>query len=269
MGRNKTGYSSDTKKHLLLGAGAIFKNFNVGQDTYENAKAKIVGATQGGNEFKAVPAVRSIQVDGILGKAKDLDVIDSWDVSLTVTFLEASVQVIRAALGASKLDTTDSSYDEITADTEFKLEDYFDNITYIGTIAGAKKPVIIQLYNAINMGGLTVKGRDNAEGTIQVVFEGRYTIENQDDAPFDIYYPKMLKATPDSVTITGTASVDVAVSGAQGAVSVSSADISVATASYSSNTLEITGVAPGKTYITVTDGDENVIRVAVTVVAGE
>lgn len=269
MGRNKTGYSSDTKKHLLLGAGAIFKNFIVGTDTYENAKAKIVGATQGGNEFKAVPSVRSIRVDGILGKAKDLDVIDSWDISLTVNFIEASVPILRAALGASQIDTSDSAYDEITADTEFKVEDYFDNITFIGTIAGAKKPVIIQLFNAINMGGLSFKCQDNAEGTIQVVFEGRCTIENQDDAPFALFYPKMLKATPENVSITGTGSATVTISGGQGTVTATSANTSIATIVLSENILTITGVAAGNTYVTVADSDGNTAKIGVTVVAGE
>ena len=268
MGRNKTGYSSDTKKHLLLGAGAIFKNFNVGTDTYENAKAKIIGATQGGNEFKAVPAVRNIQVDGILGKAKDLDVIDSWDVSLTVNFIEASVQVIRAALGASKIDTTDSAYDEITADTEFKADDYIDNVTFVGTVAGAKKPIIIQLYNSINMGGLTLKGQDNAEGLVQVVFEGRYTIENQDDAPFTIFYPKMIKASSTEVAVETSASAAVTITGAQGTITATSADTSIATVSVSNDIVSISGVAAGTTYVDVADTDGNSLRIKVTVVAG-
>ena len=37
MGRNKTGLTDNTKKRLLLGAGAIFKNFVVGVDTYETS----------------------------------------------------------------------------------------------------------------------------------------------------------------------------------------------------------------------------------------
>lgn len=263
--RNKTGYSNETKKHMLLGAGAIFKNFNVGTDTYENARNKIIGATQGGNEFKAVASVRPIQVDGIIGKAVELDSIDSWDVSLTVNFIEANIDVIKAALGAADVDTSDDAYDHITGRTEFIASDYFENITFIGTIAGAAKPVIIQVRNSINTGGLNVKCQDTAEGTIQVVFEGRITVEGADEAPFDIYYPKMLKASADSVSITGTGNKTVALTGAQGTVTVASSNAGVCTASISTNTITITGVAAGKAIVTATDTDGNKVQIKVTV----
>lgn len=191
MGRNKTGFTANTKKNLLLGAGAIFKNFTVGTDTYETASAKIIGATQGGCEFSAVPSVHNVQIDGILGKASDLDVLDSWEVKLSVSFIEASQQVLKLALGASTTDTTtDDDYDIIKGNTEFTTNDYLTNVTYIGTLAGDDDPIIIQIYNAVNQGGLTIKTEDGAEGTISVTFEGRYSTSNTDSAPFAIYYPK-------------------------------------------------------------------------------
>ena len=121
MGRNKTGLTENTKKRLLLGAGAIFKNFVVGVDTYETSKSKIIAATQGGNTFEATPNTHNIQIDGILGVAADLDVIDSWSVSLECNFIETSVEVLKRALGASVVDTeSDNAYDIIQGDTEFK-----------------------------------------------------------------------------------------------------------------------------------------------------
>lgn len=191
MGRNKTGFNEATKKNLLLGAGALFKNFTVGVDTYETSKEKIIGATQGGSTFTAQPSVHNVQIDGILGRAADLDVLDSWEVSLATAFIEASKDVIMLALGASTVDTeSNEKYDIIQGDTEFKPSDYLENVTYIGTLAGDEEPIIIQVYNAINQGGLSIKTEDGTEGTISVTFEARYTSEDNDTAPFKIFYPK-------------------------------------------------------------------------------
>lgn len=189
MGR-PTGYSANTKKNLLLGAGAIYKNFVVGTDTPATATTKLIGATQGGLEFKATPSIRNIQIDGILGKVADLDVIDSWETSLSGSFIEVSTEVIRRSLAAASVDTSDSDYDVITGNTEFSSDDYLTNVTYIGTLSGSNKPVIIQIRNAIDTGGLSFKTEDGKEGTIDVTFEGRYAISDEGEPPFTIYWPK-------------------------------------------------------------------------------
>lgn len=190
MGR-PTGYSASTKKNLLLGAGALYKNFVVGTDTPSTATAKLIGATQGGLEFKATPSIRNIQIDGILGKVADLDVIDSWETSLAGSFIEINSEVIRRSLAAASVDSSDSDYDVITGNTEFSSDDYLTNITYIGTLSGSNKPVIIQVKNAIDTGGLSFKTEDGKEGTVDVTFEGRYAISDEGEPPFAIYWPKV------------------------------------------------------------------------------
>ena len=92
MGKAKSGFNKETKKNLLTGAGAFFKNFNIGVDTYESAKksGKLIGATQGGGEFKATPSIRQIEVDGVAGRAQGLEVIDSWEVSMVMNLLETT-----------------------------------------------------------------------------------------------------------------------------------------------------------------------------------
>ena len=54
-----SGFTTDTSKSLLLNAGAFFKNFVVGTDTFDGAVAggKLLGATKGGGEFSAVPEI--------------------------------------------------------------------------------------------------------------------------------------------------------------------------------------------------------------------
>lgn len=271
MGRNKTSLTANTKKRLLLGAGAFFKNFIVGVDTYETAKNKLIGATQGGGEFKAIPTVHNIQIDGILGKAADLDVIDAWETSIAVGFIEASEDVIRAALGASLIDTESSNtYDIIKGDTEFKASDYFENFAFVGTLSGSETPIIIVIKNAINMGGLTIKTEDATEGVISVTMEGRYTTEDNTEPPFEIYYPKGVDAALDivnKVTVAAGASVVVPVNNVTGTLAAESGTTAKATVTVAGNNfVVITGVAAGTAVITVSDDGETTDTCEVTVI---
>lgn len=265
--RQKTGYTGSTKRHLLLGAGAIFKNFVVGTDTYESSKSKIIGATQGGNEFKAAPVTHNIQVDGILGKAADLDVIDSWDTSLVVNFIEVTKDVICAALGATQVDASDDDYYIIKGDTKFDAEDYFENVTFIGTISGSSTPVIVQVKNAINLGGLSLKVEDGKEGVVTVTFEGRYTTDAEDEPPFAIYFPKVMTASKSTVEITGTGTATFSVAGGAGDLTVASSSTSIATATITTGTVTVTGVAAGTAIITVTDENNDTVQVKAVVSA--
>ena len=197
--RNFTGYTKETPERLLLDAGAFFKNFiynpgGTSNDTYDSAVAagKLLGATQGGGEFSAVPSIRQVEVDGVKG----LETIDSWEVYIKATILEATVDSIRVALSAAAVDTeSDPEYDIITGNPDIDLDDYIDNVTWIGTLSGSEKPVIIQIYNSLNTDGLKLTVKDKGEATIPVTFYGHYSPEELDSPPFAIYYPKKAAET--------------------------------------------------------------------------
>lgn len=188
-----SGYTSVTPKKLLLDAGAFFKNFNVGSDTFASAVAagKLLGATQGGGTFSAVPAIRKIEVDGVKGAAKGLEVIDEWVVTLSANIKELKKEALQASLASGTIDTTtNADYDIIAANNYIALTDYVDNITWVGKLSGTNDPLIIQVYNALNTGGLTLATADKAEAVVAVTFAGHYDDSNLDTPPFKIYYPK-------------------------------------------------------------------------------
>lgn len=197
-GKVFSGFTKETPEHLLLDAGAFFKNFiyepgGTANDTFDKAveAGKLIGATKGGGEFSAVPTVRQIEVDGVKGRAKGLEVIDSWDVYLKATVLEATTKSVIAALCAASLDTdSDTTYDVITGNPEIDLNDYVDNVTWVGKLSGEDVPVIIQVSNALNTDGLKLTVQDKAEATIPMTFYGHYAQDNLDAPPFKIYYPK-------------------------------------------------------------------------------
>ncbi|MBS4958683.1 MULTISPECIES: chitobiase/beta-hexosaminidase C-terminal domain-containing protein [Clostridium] len=200
MGKVKSGFNNQTKEHLLTGAGAFFKNFIVGIDTYESAKisGKLIGATQGGGEFKAVASIRQIEVDGVAGKAKGLEEIDSWEVSQTMNLLETTPETLKLALGAADIDIeSNGEFNVISGRNQILDEDYLDNITYIGTITGSNLPVIIQVFNALSTDGLSIKTEDKKEAVLGVTVYGHYTEDDLDSPPYKIYYPKKKNvATP-------------------------------------------------------------------------
>lgn len=229
MGKVRTGYNTKTMENLHTGAGAYFKNFIVGVDTYETARTdgKLLGATQGGGEFKAAAEIRQIEIDGLPGKAKGAEIIDSWEVSLGMTFIETTPETLALSLGAADIDTTtNGTYNIIQGRNAFEDSDYIDNITYIGTLTGSDEPIIVQVFNALSTDGLNIKVEDKKEGTIPVTVFGHYEDNGDgslDAPPFKIYYPKGSNvATPVASVIGGTytASQTVALSCATAGASI-------------------------------------------------
>ena len=187
-----SGYTESTAEHLLLDAGAFFKDFEVGTDTPETAQAKLLGATRGGGEFRAVPTVRKIEVDGVKGDAKGLKNLDNWEVGITANMLELDINTLKLALVSGDVDTTtDEDYDIITARNNIELTDYVDNITWVGTLSGSEKPVIIQVFNALSSDGLVLNTQDANEAVVPLKFIGHYDGADLQTPPFKIYYPKI------------------------------------------------------------------------------
>lgn len=205
-----SGFNKKTMEKLLLDAGAFFKNFSYGNeegenDTYDSAVAagKLLGATKGGGEFSAVAAIRQIEVDGVKGRAKGLETIDSWDVYLKATVLETSAETIKLALGSATVDAeSDDKYDIITGNADISVDDYVDNITWVGKLSGSEEPVIIQVFNALNTDGLKLTVQDKSEATLPMTFYGHYTPDDLDTPPFKVLYPKIATAAATSETTT-------------------------------------------------------------------
>lgn len=189
-----SGFTANTPKHLQLDAGAFLKNYDVSKDTWEAAKAtKLIGATVGGGSFSAAPTIRRIEVDGVKGAAKGMEALDEWVVTLTANVKEITAESIKLALAAaqSSVTTSPSGYTKITSKNEIALDDYMDNLTWVGRLSGSKDPVIIVVKNALTTNGLTISFADKSEGLIPVTVTGHYDLDDLETPPFDIYYPSV------------------------------------------------------------------------------
>ena len=186
-----SGFNAKTAEKLLLDAGAFFKNFVVGTDTFDSAVTsnKLLGATSGGGSFSAVPTIRQIPIDGIKGTAKGMSVIDDWVVTLMANIKEVSPESIQLALGAATIENGTKGYKVITANNYIEDTDYVDNIVWVGKLSGSNTPVIIEVKNAISLGGITLNMADKSEGLIPTTFTGHYDATDLDTPPFAIHYP--------------------------------------------------------------------------------
>lgn len=193
-----SGYNAQTPDKLLLDAGAIFKNFVVGTDTYASAKAagKCLGATQGGSEFSAAPSLRRMEIDGVHTRTKGDTLIDGWDVYLKTKLAEITPDNLKLALGVGDSAASQTTgYTEVTGRDTIKNSDYVTNIAYVGNVLGSNDPIIIVVYNAFNEGGLTITAADKNNAGVECQFYGYNdpsiydSVDTEIKPPFDIYYP--------------------------------------------------------------------------------
>ena len=187
-----TGLKKDTPKKLLLDAGAFFKNYDLTKSYEENAGA-LIGATQGGGSFSAVPTVRKIEVDGAKENVAQLQSIDGWVVTMTANVKEFTAENLALALGAADsaqaTETGVSGSTKVTGRADFKAGDYLTNITWVGRLSGSTSPVIIVVKNAVSLNGLSLTMADKAEANIPLTITGHYSLEDLETPPFEIYYP--------------------------------------------------------------------------------
>lgn len=185
-----TGLNANTPKRLLLDAGAIIKNYALTSDVATNM-ANVIGATEGGATFAAVPTVHNVVLDGAPTHTKGLERIDEWVVTLSATVKEHTVDSIKLALGAAESSnaTNPTGYTKITGKEDFEESDYLDNVAYVGRISGSDKPVIILLKNSLSLNGLNLTATDKNEGGVALVITAHYDPADLGEVPFEIYYP--------------------------------------------------------------------------------
>jgi len=266
MGKIFSGFTSKTADKLLLDAGAFFKNFEVGTDTFDSAVSggKLIGATQGGGTFSAIPQIRRIEVDGVKGAAKGLEAIDEWVVTLTANVKEVSEDILITALAAGASAAGSAGYNKITANNYIELTDYIDNITWVGKLSGTDTPVIIQVKNALSTGGLTLQTQDKNEAVLALTFTGHYDESDLDSPPFEIHYPT---GAVTNGSISGTVT-DAATPVAGATVSVIVGNLAISATTDASGNYSLAGVLAGTYNVVATKGAKSAVEIGVVVTAG-
>lgn len=190
-----SGYTSETAKHYLLNAGAIFKNVSF-NSTSGKFEGEPLGATVGGAKCNIAVNIRQPEIDGVLAKVKGNDVIESVEATLEGTLKEWKKENIAQSLFADVATgdgtTAPAGYKIITGRNEILAADYVNNICYVGKISGEESPVIIMLKNALNTNGLAIETKDKNEAGIPFKFEARADANSPEDVNkiWSIFYPE-------------------------------------------------------------------------------
>ena len=187
MGKKYTKIPTDTFQKIQLNAGVLVESFTPATGEYSG----LLGATTGGNDFKAEPTYTDFgeDIDNCPKNMKELKQLDSWAVGITGTFVTVSASSAKRLVGAADIDEQDETH--VVPRNELKSTD-FQDLWWIGdysdenTGAGAGF-IAIHMLNTLNTAGFEIKSTDKAKGQFAFEFTGHYSMEDQDTVPFELY----------------------------------------------------------------------------------
>ena len=181
-----TKIPEDTFKNLQLNAGVLLSAFDPGTATV--ADESIIGATTGGVNFTATPTFSDYgeDIDNCPENMKELKKLDSWEISLSGTYVTVDANAVKALVGAA-----DVSGNKITPRNDLKLTDFTD-VWWVGDYSDQNGEtnggfVAIHMMNALSTGGFAIKSSDNGKGNFAFTYTAHYSIDAQDTVPFEVY----------------------------------------------------------------------------------
>ena len=187
MSMKFTQLPSDAFQKLVLNAGILVDVFTPATATIGN----LLGATSGGISFNSNPTYTDFgeDVDNCPPNTKELKRLESYDPTMSGTFLTCTPAVIKDLIGAADIDTTDTTKvlpRSVLVDADFTdlwwIGDYSDKND--GSTAGF---LAIHLINALNTSGFQIQSGKNSKGQMSFEFHGHYSMADGDTPPFEIY----------------------------------------------------------------------------------
>ena len=175
-----------TFKNLQLNAGVLLSAFNPESATVANES--IIGATTGGVNFTATPTFSDYgeDIDNCPKNMMELKKLDSWEISLSGTYVTVDANAVKALVGAA-----DVSGNKITPRNDLKLTDFTD-VWWVGDYSDQNGEtnggfVAIHMMNALSTGGFAIQSSDNGKGNFAFTYTAHYSIDAQDTVPFEVY----------------------------------------------------------------------------------
>lgn len=174
---------------LQLNAGILLRDFTPGTGTVE--ETDIMGATSGGVNFTATPTYSDFgeDIDNCPVNVLELKRLDSWEVTMSGTFITVDTALAKTLIGAADIDKSDST--KVTPRNNV-LETDFTDIWWVGDYSdknGATNGgyVAIHMLNGLSTGGFQLQSGNREKGQFAFEFTGHYSIDAQDTVPFEVY----------------------------------------------------------------------------------
>ena len=184
-----TKIPNDAFQKLQINAGILTTDFTPTTGTI--GEAGQIGATTGGVNFTATPTYSDFgeDIDNCPKNMKELKKLDSWEVKMAGTFVNADTAIAKRLCGAADIGTTDTT--KVTPRNDLKDADFAD-IWLVGDYSDKNGEtnggfIAIKLINALSTGGFQLQTSDKAKGQFAFEFTGHYSMSAQDTVPFEIY----------------------------------------------------------------------------------
>lgn len=182
-----TQIPSDAFKHIQMNSGIIVDTFN----PETGVIGKLLGATSGGVNFTATPEFKDYgeDIDNCPKNMLELKKMTSVEAKMSGTFITISADTAKLLVSACDVDSEDETHivprkDLVKADFKdvWWVGDYSDENT--GDNAGF---CAIHLMNALSTGGFQIQSTDDGKGTFAFEFTGHFSMDAQDQIPYEIY----------------------------------------------------------------------------------
>ena len=184
-----TKIPSDTFQKLQINAGILTTDFTPATGTI--GEAGQIGATTGGVNFTATPTYSDFgeDIDNCPKNMKELKKLESWEATISGTFVNADTAIAKMLVGAADIGTSDTT--KITPRNDV-LDSDFETIWLVGDYSDKNGEtnggfIAIKLINALSTGGFQIQTADKAKGQFAFTFTGHYSMDAQDTPPFEIY----------------------------------------------------------------------------------
>ena len=184
-----TKIPSDAFQKLQINAGILTTDFT--PSTGAIGAAGQIGATTGGVSFAATPTYSDYgeDIDNCPKNMKELKKLESWEATISGTFVNADTAIAKMLVGAADIGTSDTT--KITPRNDV-LDSDFETIWLVGDYSDKNGEtnggfIAIKLINALSTGGFQIQTADKAKGQFAFTFTGHYSMDAQDTPPFEIY----------------------------------------------------------------------------------
>lgn len=255
MAQKFTRVPTDTFEKLQLNAGILVDSFTPATGTIGN----ILGATTGGINFTTNPEFTDFgeDIDNVPNNMMELKHLNSFDPTMSGTFLTCTAALAQSLVGAADIDSQDST--RVIPRAELLASD-FDDVWWIGDYSDVNTGsnagfMAIHLMNALNTAGFQIQSTKDEKGQLAFEYHGHYSIEDQDTVPFEIYV-KSGSEVPDPAVVLNKHYVTVKAGSTVDLTAVTTPAGQTVTWSTSSDTYAevsngtVTGVAAGQAIIT-------------------
>lgn len=186
-----TQVPTDTFENLVLNAGILVDEFTPATGVIGN----ILGATTGGIEFSTNPTYTDFgeDIDNVPANTKQLKRLQSFDPTMSGTFLTVDTAAVKSLIGAADIGASDTT--KVVPRDQLVAAD-FEDVWWVGDYSDKNVDaesthtagyIAIHLMNALNTAGFKITSSKDNKAQMAFEYHGHYDISNISTPPFEIY----------------------------------------------------------------------------------